>query len=71
MTRISPYLSTVMPGRKSASPKITRQAKVSMTAFRYFQAAFTRSYRKAGVMTSPSLRERIRTRMVDFRLMTP
>ena len=46
-TSTSENLSTTRPGRKSASPKITRQLPVSTTFFRYSQAFSTRVLRKA------------------------
>ncbi|CUP02193.1 Uncharacterised protein [Flavonifractor plautii] len=70
-TSTSANLSTTRPGRKSASPKITRQEEVSTVSLRYCQAARTRRSRKSRSMTAPASRDRTRTAMVEARLRKP
>ena len=61
-------LSTVSPGKASASPKMTRQASRSsggMTLFRYSQAHWSLRRQKAASNWSLALREISRTRILD------
>ena len=70
-TSTSANLSTTRPGRKSASPKITRQEAVSTVSLRYCHAARTRFSRNASSITASAFRDRVRTAMVEARLRKP
>ena len=70
-TSTSENLSTTRPGRKSASPKITRQALVSTVFLRYAQASRTRFSRNASSISCAPSRVIMRTRIFEFWLMKP
>ena len=73
-TSTSEKRSTTSPGRKSASPKITRQhvrSSPCITAFLYSQAFFTRIRRNASLISCSASRVSIRMVILDFRLMNP
>ena len=71
-TSTSENLSITIPGRKSASPKITRQLVMSsMTFFRYSQAFLTRMVRKVSSISVSMFLVIMRTVNLEFRLINP
>ena len=70
-TSTSENLSMTMPGRKSASPNMTRQLDVSTVAFLYSHAFLTRISIKASSMTVPFFLDSIRTVSLELVLMKP
>ena len=70
-TSTSENLSTTMPGRKSASPKIRRQLPVSTVVFLYSQAFRTRISIKSSSMTASRFRDMTRTVILERVLMKP
>ena len=64
-------LSTIKPGRKSASPKITRQLEVSVTFLRYSHASRTLFSKNSSSITVFSSLERRRTTILEFVLINP
>ena len=70
-TSTSENLSTTRPGRKSASPKITRQLPVSTTFLRYSHASRTRCFKNSGLISVRSSLVSIRTVILELVLINP
>ena len=64
-------MSMTMPGRKSASPKMTRQLEMSPTAFLYSQALRILISRNASSITESFFRDIMRTVILERVLMKP
>ena len=70
-TSTSENLSITSPGRKSASPKITRQLDISTVFFLYSQASFTRCFKNSPSISCLLFRVSRRTSILEFRLIKP